>query len=238
MRATADNGAGLVGALSAAPDQVWQRDSVSLWARLDNRGNSDVTDLPLTLAVVDPERERIVTEWPERLASLEPGDSYVMARNWTAAGDVGSSFVALLSVEVDGQIRSLAHDRISIVGGIDAALALSERGRILVLLEAGESDHESDDGFERPEEERSSDAGSGSKRLDDETADLPRRLDSSAWLSAKRDMLGQLLAEAGWSSTLVTEICCPQRFLDSTATPAPIASLKTPPPGWRILRCP
>ena len=205
LRATADSGAGLVGALSAAPDQVWKHDSVSLLARLDNGGNSDVTDLPLTLALVDPEHERIETEWSERLASLKPGDSYIMARNWTAAGDVGSSFVALLSVEVGGEIRSLARDRISIVGGIDAALGLSERGRVLVLLEAGESDHESDDGFERPEEARSSDAGSGSRRLDDETADLPRRLDSSPWLSAKRDMLGQLLAEAGWSYTLVSD---------------------------------
>lgn len=140
VQSTATTGAGLVGTLQALPQQLAAGEMATLGFSVTNNGNDALVGLPLTVNIVDPVGERIVASFPATIDVAASG-TYAGNANWSAAGAVGSTYVAVLSAQIGERTLVLAQDNLSIVGDHGSKLALDANvhgdARLLVLVSCG-----------------------------------------------------------------------------------------------------
>lgn len=137
VRSSAVSGAGLTGALEAAPKPVPQGDVVSLSFAVQNQGNDALANVPLFVRVVDPTANQLIAELPVSSGPLQRGGSFASAANWTANAAVGSTLVAVLVADVGGKAVTLAQDTITVTAPKDHLSITSSIGaetRLLVLI--------------------------------------------------------------------------------------------------------
>lgn len=136
LLSTAETGSGLAGQLAVVPTPVLKTEFVSLKASVENLGNSNVANLPLTLSIIDPASQQVITQWTETVGSLTTQGEHLFERQWQAIGTIGSTFIAVLQADIGGETRLLAQNSFVIGSKIDSEFAQGSRGRLLVLLDS------------------------------------------------------------------------------------------------------
>lgn len=101
------------GTLTATPAAVMVNQPVTLAAAIT--ASAAVSNVPLTLAVVDPVTSTVLQQWTETVASLAAGATYPLAQQtWKAAGKSGDSLLAVLSASVGGKYVNLARQTLGL----------------------------------------------------------------------------------------------------------------------------
>ncbi|WP_232199393.1 NF038132 family protein [Thioalkalivibrio thiocyanodenitrificans] len=132
---TSETGAGLSGSVSATPDPVLRSESLYLEARLSNHGNDALVDLPVTLTLLDPENEQELASWSKTLDLPRDGVASLTG-SWSALEPAGTVLMAVLSAEIQGEVRVLDHAAVGVEEKFLSTPALGGRGRLLVLMDA------------------------------------------------------------------------------------------------------
>jgi sugar lactone lactonase YvrE len=118
--ASSSTGFGLSGTITATPKQVRVGETISLTGSVTNSGNSIITNLPLTVRIVDPDRTTTVIEYPVTAASIAVSGSFtVPANTWTANVRPNATYLAVLVATVGTGAsttqQTLATDTIKVV---------------------------------------------------------------------------------------------------------------------------
>ena len=126
VASSATSGSGLSGKISANPQQAKQGEVVALSFSAVNGGNSVLTGLPLTISIIDPVTQTVITSFAST-QNLPVGATYNGANSWAASGTVGRTYVAVLSATVGGNKLTLAQDNITLVAPL-VKLDISQQG--------------------------------------------------------------------------------------------------------------
>jgi sugar lactone lactonase YvrE len=118
--ASSSTGFGLSGTIAAAPKEVRVGETISLTGAVTNSGNSIITNLPLTIRVVDPDRNLTVVEYPVTAASIAVSGSFtVPANTWAANVRPNATYLAVLVATVgtgaSATQQTLATDTIKVI---------------------------------------------------------------------------------------------------------------------------
>ncbi len=136
VQSSAITGAGLSGTIQATPKQVPLGDVVTLNFDVSNLGNDALTNLPLTVNLVDPVVQQLLATFPFS-TNMNVGATYAANANWTSTGVVGSTYVAVLSAEIAGSSIVLAQDSLTVIEPpvrFDVTPAVRKDARLLVLV--------------------------------------------------------------------------------------------------------
>lgn len=125
--ASSSTGFGLSGTLTATPKEVRVGETIALSGSVTNSGNSIITNLPLTLRVVDPAQNVIVNEYPVTAASIAVSGSFTLPSNtWTANVRPNATYLAVLIATVGtgaaATQQTLATDNIKVIPQIAATI--------------------------------------------------------------------------------------------------------------------
>lgn len=137
VESSADTGAGLTGALTASPSDVPLTENLMLTGSVTNAGNAAIPNLTATLSILDPITQQIVFSSPTTIGTLSEGQSSQMVINWTAAGTINRSYVAILSTVVGGKTLTLAHQTFKLLPPpikLDVTQEVASGERVLVLI--------------------------------------------------------------------------------------------------------
>ncbi|MEY6434228.1 hypothetical protein ABC977_17670, partial [Thioalkalicoccus limnaeus] len=131
---TRETGAGLAGSVSLAPDPVLRSEVLHLEAELHNHGNDALEGLPVTLTLLDPERQQVLASWPETMDLARDG-SATLTGSWSVHEPAGTLLMAVLSAEIQGETRVLGHASVRVEDRFVSTATLGDYGRLLVLLD-------------------------------------------------------------------------------------------------------
>lgn len=140
VQSSAQTGAGLAGTLQAAPNQVPLGEDLTLTAGVTNQGNAALAGLAATVTIVDPQSEQIVYQAPTTVGALAMNGNFQWVQNWTAAGTVGDTYVAVLSAQVGHQTLTLAQTNFVLLPPpikLSVTQSVAARNRVLVLVDSG-----------------------------------------------------------------------------------------------------
>jgi sugar lactone lactonase YvrE len=118
--ASSSTGFGLSGTIAVSPKEVRVGETVSLSGTASNSGNSVITNLPLTIRVVDPDRNLTVVEYPVTAASIAVSGSFTVPSNtWAANVRPNATYLAVLVATVGTGAsvaqQTLATDTIKVI---------------------------------------------------------------------------------------------------------------------------
>jgi hypothetical protein len=123
--ATRDSGFGLTGTIVADPHSLRVGETVTLTANITNLGNSAMTDLPLTIYILDPDLGQIVTQF-NQTSSIAQGGSVPFNTAWATSGRVGATYLAVLAATIgsgpDAVNMPLAQDHFTLLAQIAAGI--------------------------------------------------------------------------------------------------------------------
>jgi hypothetical protein len=142
VASSASTGAGISGTLTVSPALVPLGDSVAFSYAVGNAGNAAFDALPVKLSVIDPVAKRVRAEFPATLP-LAAGGSANGAVNWLAEGNVGDTYVAMLSAAIGGRDLALAQGSFTLAPPpvkLDLTQAGLVSSRVLVLLADGDTE--------------------------------------------------------------------------------------------------
>lgn len=191
VSSSADTGAGLMGQISVNPKIANNGQTVGLTFSATNNGNSAMTNVPLTVRIVDPEKQIVVKEFAFT-TTLAIGGVFNQTGSWIANVLAGANYVAVLEATVGGKQQVLAQAPFTVLK-LDIVQSLPKQARILVLVSCknhDESDHGKDDD-ERPSGKPDDEH--------DEDDDL-----SKTCVSDRSNTIKQELTALGVSHTVVT----------------------------------
>lgn len=132
VSSSADTGAGLIGTISLPSPFINAGQAVALSFTASNTGNAHFAGVPLTVSIIDPEKQLAVAEFPYN-AALPIGATYNGAASWTAGGDKGATYLAVLSADAGGNRQALAQARFTVFK-LDIAQSLAASSRVLALV--------------------------------------------------------------------------------------------------------
>lgn len=135
VESTQDTGIGLTGQIIANPSAIYRTEATTLQIALNNNGNSAVSNLPASLAIVDIENQQVLKEWPLGNVSLAKGASQNFGQQWLANVDIGRQYAAILSVNIAGEARVLANQLLEVKEKILGEFKIGETPRLLVLAD-------------------------------------------------------------------------------------------------------
>lgn len=139
VQSSADTGYGLTGSMMLSTHEYAVGDSVPVLFGVNNTGNADVSGLPLTLAIVNPDTQEVIAQYPYT-ADIAAGDLYTNSATWTATGQGGEYYALILQAEAGGNTVNLAQDVIHIKADVVNLELLNRFGndeRLLVLAGCG-----------------------------------------------------------------------------------------------------
>jgi hypothetical protein len=113
---TDQTGIGLRGQLQATPSVVLIGQNVALNLQVNNNGNAVLTNLPVTIRVLDPQTGTVLATYTQTLASLNAGQSLPMNATWTSSGLDGQILVAAATANLNGRDIALAQAQIRLQG--------------------------------------------------------------------------------------------------------------------------
>ena len=132
---TALDGAGLKGDIQINADPMFRSEYLTINTTVRNEGNADMSDVPVTLSIVDPETEQVVAQWQSRVDELPIEESDASSQSWLALAPIGATYAAVLTAHVGGNERILATRTFSIADKLPAAFSLEGKGRLLALVD-------------------------------------------------------------------------------------------------------
>lgn len=189
--ATSDTGAGLAGLITATPKLANNGQTIALNFNASNNGNSALDNVPLTVRIVDPEKQVVVKTYTYT-ATLAVGAAFSQTANWVANVDVGGNYVAVLLATVGGTEQVLSQAPFSILKLGREQIVFSP-SRVLVLASCKYHD---EGGHGQDDDERSS---RRSDSEDDEDEDHSKTCNTQ-----RANTIKQALTALGVSHTVVT----------------------------------
>ncbi|TVP82679.1 MAG: hypothetical protein EA346_02040 [Thioalkalivibrio sp.] len=132
--ATSETGAGLWGGISISPEPALRSETLYLEAEITNDGNSSLHGLPATLSLIDPGAGRELASWSHTL-DLEQEETRFLTADWSIDAPAGTTLVAVLRAEIQGELRILASASIRVEDRFVSTPSVEGRGRLLVLLD-------------------------------------------------------------------------------------------------------
>jgi len=144
--ASTEAGSGLVGTLQASPKNVASGDAVTFNWSATNKGNALLSGLPLKVSVLDVNAQAVVAEFPYS-TDLNVSSAYTAVTSWPAAGASGTTYAAVLSATVGGNVLTLASDTFTVTAKpikLDVKQTISGQSRVLVLYDCSPYWHLSD----------------------------------------------------------------------------------------------
>jgi hypothetical protein len=125
VSATHESGFGLTGTIAADPHSLRIGETLTLTANVTNLGNSGVTNLPLTIYIIDPELGTIVTQF-DQPSNIAQGGSVPFNETWVTQGRVGATYLAVLAATIgsgaDAVNMPLAQDSFTLLAQIAAGI--------------------------------------------------------------------------------------------------------------------
>lgn len=113
---TSQTGIGLRGQLQATPSVVLIGQNVALNLQVNNNGNAALTNLPVTIRVLDPQSGTVLATTTQTLASLSAGQSLPVSATWTSVGLDGQILVAAATANLNGRDIALAQAQVRLQG--------------------------------------------------------------------------------------------------------------------------
>jgi len=99
VASTSDTGFGLSGTIAATPKSLPVGQTLTLSASATNQGNGALTNLPLTIALVDPASGAVLQSFVQNV-NLAVGATQPLTATWAAQGTPGTTYFAVLSAAV------------------------------------------------------------------------------------------------------------------------------------------
>ena len=161
VASTADTGAGLAGQISATPRIAHNRQTIGFAFSATNNGNSAIASLPLTVRIVDPDKQQVIKEFAYT-TPLAVGGVFSQTASWVASVSAGGNFVAVLEASVAGKQQVLAQAPFTVLK-LGITQAVTNPARVLVLVscknpDAGDQGKDADErASSKPEEEQAED---------------------------------------------------------------------------------
>jgi hypothetical protein len=127
VSSTSDTGFGLVGAIAALPKTLPVGGSLSLAASATNQGNGALSNLPLTITIVEPNQGTVLQQF-EQTSSLAIGATIPFNTTWITKGNVDTTYYAVLTAAVgsgaSAKTLTLAVDTFQLTLKLDADVTL------------------------------------------------------------------------------------------------------------------
>ncbi|MEN9867229.1 MAG: hypothetical protein RL748_2819, partial [Pseudomonadota bacterium] len=120
VASSSETGSGLTGTLKASPKEVHVGEVVSIAISSSNNGNSALNNLPLTMRIVDPVSQTVLSE-SNYTPTLGIGASFTQTINWGVSGNppvLGSQYVAVLLAQIGANSLTLAQDNFKVLPGV------------------------------------------------------------------------------------------------------------------------
>nr|WP_295775122.1 carboxypeptidase regulatory-like domain-containing protein [Rhodoferax sp.] len=137
VQSTDQSGVGLSGSLQANPTSTVVGSTVTISATALNQGNADLTNVPLTVSIVDPGSQKLIASWPYT-ASVARSKSFAIATTWKATGSAPTTtYVVVLGAIIGGKSVTLASTNLVVTAPsvkLDITQRTLRQGRLLVLL--------------------------------------------------------------------------------------------------------
>jgi len=202
VNSSADSGAGLVGEIAFDPlsGDILRTEYLNISAGVKNLGNTPVTNLPVTLVLVDPADKYIVAQWDSAVSTLAVQGDYSFSYDWRASVLAGTNYVAVLSAKFGDEQKVLASRKFVISEKIKSVFTKGVTGRLLILMDGepkcrgGERPCINNVSI-RPPQDDSYDVGHDRKKDADRYKPSPEE---------QRTFLETRLSEQGWSYSIVT----------------------------------
>ena len=105
VASTASTGSGLKGNITASAPQVSVGNLISFPFNVTNEGNAALTDLPLTVSIIDA-TQKVIASFPYK-TTLAMTASFAGSTDWTSAGTAGAQYTAVLSAKVGSNTLTL-----------------------------------------------------------------------------------------------------------------------------------
>jgi hypothetical protein len=132
VTSSADTGAGLTATLDASTSRAHVGQKVNLSFTANNKGNSVLTEVPLSLVIVEPSTQRVIATY-SFTANISIGGSYAGAAEWQAVGTEGGQLAAVLTATVGGKQLALAQVPLTVLTLSYDAQAFA-KSHVLVLV--------------------------------------------------------------------------------------------------------
>ncbi|MBC3920139.1 carboxypeptidase-like regulatory domain-containing protein [Undibacterium sp. CY18W] len=117
VASTAATGSGLKGSISASTAQVPVGNIVSFSFNVNNLGNADLTDLPMTVSITEAGTQKVIASFPYK-ASLAMAALFSATTDWTSAGTAGTQYNAVLSAKVGTTTLTLGQAPFSLIAPV------------------------------------------------------------------------------------------------------------------------
>lgn len=146
VQSTAATGSGLKGTVASTPKETIPGGIVTVNLAVSNLGNADLTNLPLTLSIVDPVASKVAVSWNYSV-NIVQGNTFTGTAAWTASGTGKTAYVAVLAATVGGKSITLASDNFTVAEPpvkLDVKHQLLRQGRLLVLLTCKHGERDDD----------------------------------------------------------------------------------------------
>lgn len=136
VQSTALSGVGLSGSIVATQKQVPLGDAAIFSFSVTNRGNASISDLPLTISIVDPDNQKLIGTLSDSI-TLTQGELLQHGSSWQTSGVAGKTYLAVLQATVGGKAVTLGFDSFSLTAPpikIAVSQAQEKTSRVLVLI--------------------------------------------------------------------------------------------------------
>lgn len=131
------SGVGLAGQLTATPGTALVGQNVSLALQLANNGTAALSNVPVTLRVVDPLSNTVLMTSTQTVASWPVGTTQTLSVLWSAQGQNGQTVVAVATASLAGRDVVLGQANIKLSG--QPALRISPTNLSFASVRVGET---------------------------------------------------------------------------------------------------
>jgi hypothetical protein len=174
---SAATGSGLKGQITAQPKIVPQTDPVILDGTINNLGNADIMGLPVTVSIVDPATQQVMTQWTYT-ANIVRGQAFQTALTWdTSPATIGSTYVVVLAATVGGKQITLGQDSFKVTDPpvkLDVTQSSVRDNRVLVWLACGAEEIKAEEGRKATAGRKAASANKSESRASDDDKKRPK----------------------------------------------------------------
>ena len=102
VQSTATSGQGIAGTLSISAATLKNRqltvgDTLMLTASISNQGNAALSNLPVTISIIDPASGSTVAHWTDSISGLAIGANSPLTHTWASSGSNNQALIAVVS---------------------------------------------------------------------------------------------------------------------------------------------
>ena len=137
VTSSSDTGFGLVGTIAATPKSLPVGATLTLTAAASNHGNAALTNLPLTITIVDPSTGTALQQFSQT-STVATGSTVPFNTSWITQGQTGVTYQAVLTATVgsgsSAKTLTLATDTFQLTIHLDATVTLSVGSPSLAAL--------------------------------------------------------------------------------------------------------